>query len=65
MYSNLARPPRSGTVPSNLLKLRSLQEGNNVDVIIAEKKVYKMTVLLNTKCAQVKKSMNKNNFEKR
>jgi hypothetical protein len=40
MNSNFVRPPKSGNFPSNLLKLRSLQEYNNTDVRITEKNVY-------------------------
>ena len=50
MISKLARPTKSGTSPSNLLKLRSLQENNNTDVRITEKNVYKCRTQYRKNC---------------
>ena len=43
MNAKFFRTSKFGTVPSNWLKLRSLQEYNNTDVIITKKKVYNCT----------------------
>ena len=63
MYSKFLRPPNSGAFPTNLLKLRSLQEYNNTDVRITEKKVYKCRAQYRNTCktTTTKKHVFKNN----
>ncbi len=51
MVTKLVRPTKSGISTSNLLKLRSLQENNNTDVRITEKKnVYKCRAQYRKNC---------------